>query len=98
MGCLHDGHVSLIKGKSENDKVVVNFFVNPIQFGPNEDFERYPRDLGRDCLIAKNRGRLGICSIGGRNVPCHNLAFVDIEWVIIYAEQSAPDIFVESAP
>ncbi len=57
MGFLHEGHQSLIeKSVAENDKTVVSVFVNPIQFGPNEDFESYPRDLGRDALLCENAG------------------------------------------
>jgi len=57
MGYLHDGHVSLVTAARERcDFVVMSIFVNPLQFGPNEDFDRYPRDLERDWLIAANAG------------------------------------------
>lgn len=57
MGFLHEGHLSLIrKAKSENDVVVVSIFVNPAQFGPNEDFARYPRDIERDSELANLAG------------------------------------------
>jgi len=57
MGYLHQGHLSLIrKARKENDIVVVSIFVNPIQFGPKEDFRKYPRDLKRDMNLAKQVG------------------------------------------
>ncbi|GIQ67590.1 pantoate--beta-alanine ligase [Xylanibacillus composti] len=57
MGYLHDGHLSLVKrAKRENDYTVLSIFVNPLQFGPTEDFERYPRDEERDLALAEGVG------------------------------------------
>ena len=57
MGALHDGHLSLIRrAASENDIVIVTVFVNPLQFGPQEDFTRYPRNLPRDVRLARQAG------------------------------------------
>ncbi|EJO5349234.1 pantoate--beta-alanine ligase [Clostridium botulinum] len=57
MGYLHEGHGSLIKkAREENDKVIVSIFVNPIQFGPNEDYGSYPRDLSKDSDLCKKLG------------------------------------------
>lgn len=54
MGYLHEGHKSLIdKAVEQNDKVVVSVFVNPMQFGPTEDLESYPRDMDRMRLFVK---------------------------------------------
>ncbi|MGN0250154.1 MAG: pantoate--beta-alanine ligase [Oliverpabstia sp.] len=57
MGFLHEGHASLIKRcREENDIVVVSDFVNPTQFGPNEDLEAYPRDFERDSNLCESLG------------------------------------------
>jgi pantoate--beta-alanine ligase len=57
MGFLHAGHVSLLEqAKQECGIVVLSIFVNPLQFGPNEDFERYPRDTERDLALAEQSG------------------------------------------
>lgn len=57
MGFLHEGHQSLIKqAAADNDRVVVSVFVNPTQFGPNEDLESYPRDLARDQAKCEEAG------------------------------------------
>lgn len=57
MGYLHEGHKSLIdRAVRENDRVVVSVFVNPIQFGPTEDLESYPRDIERDTALCSDAG------------------------------------------
>ena len=57
MGALHSGHKSLIEAANkENDIVVVSVFVNPTQFGPNEDYDKYPRTLDKDVELAKEGG------------------------------------------
>ena len=57
MGFLHEGHLRLVdEARRLTGCVVMSLFVNPTQFGPNEDFSRYPRDLSGDGAKAKDRG------------------------------------------
>lgn len=57
MGYLHEGHISLVRrARAENEHVAVSIFVNPTQFGPNEDFETYPRDTERDLRLLDEAG------------------------------------------
>lgn len=80
MGFLHKGHASLIKkAVSENDIVVVSDFVNPIQFGPNEDLEAYPRDINADSKLCENLGANFIFNPEPSEMYHDKKAFVDIE-------------------
>jgi pantoate--beta-alanine ligase len=57
MGALHDGHLSLVRAaRVQCDVVAVSIFVNPLQFGPKEDFAKYPRDFERDCRLLVSEG------------------------------------------
>src|SRR5579871_1552557 len=57
MGALHAGHLSLVRAaKAQCDGVAVSIFVNPTQFGPNEDLARYPRPFARDCELLEIEG------------------------------------------
>ena len=57
MGFLHEGHASLLReGRKQGDILVLSIFVNPTQFGPNEDLDRYPRNLEGDCALAESCG------------------------------------------
>lgn len=79
MGFLHEGHQSLIeKSVSQNDRTVVSVFVNPIQFGPTEDLEAYPRDLEHDkALVEKAGGDLIFNPEPSEMYPSHFTSFID---------------------
>lgn len=79
MGFLHEGHQSLIeKSVSQNDRTVVSVFVNPIQFGPTEDLEAYPRDIEHDkALVEKAGGDLVFNPDPSEMYPSHFTSFID---------------------
>ncbi|WP_089322679.1 pantoate--beta-alanine ligase [Desulfurobacterium atlanticum] len=86
MGYLHEGHLSLVRAaKKENDLVVMSIFVNPIQFAPGEDFERYPRDEKRDFNLAEKEG-VDIVFVPSvkEMYPRKNLTFVEVEEITQY--------------
>lgn len=79
MGYLHEGHQSLIcKSAEQNDRTVVSVFVNPIQFGPTEDLEAYPRDLERDKNAVEEAGGSLIFNPEPTEMyPSHFTSFID---------------------
>ncbi|MCI0708320.1 MAG: pantoate--beta-alanine ligase [Ignavibacteriae bacterium] len=81
MGFLHAGHTSLIvKARELSDVVITTIFVNPTQFGPGEDFERYPRDFERDCKKAEEAGSTIIFSPDVREMYPEGFAsYVEVE-------------------
>jgi len=84
MGALHEGHLSLVRrARRENSVVVVSIFVNPLQFGPNEDFRRYPRDVKRDARLLKKH--CDVLFLPGR-------AFIpkDIKTSVVVKDVTAP--------
>ena len=81
MGALHAGHASLIRAASEScGFVAVSVFVNPTQFGPNEDFSRYPRTFDADCALAEANGANVIFAPTVEELyPTGSSTFVDVE-------------------
>ena len=80
MGFLHEGHASLIrKCREQNDIVVVSDFVNPTQFGPNEDLEAYPRDFERDSKLCESLGANLIFAPSPEDMYHDPHAFVSID-------------------
>lgn len=83
MGFFHEGHLSLMKeAKKVADTVVVSIYVNPTQFGPQEDFSKYPRDFDRDLKMAENVNVDCIFYPSDREMyPTHFQTYVDVEKV-----------------
>lgn len=82
MGCLHKGHASLIKKSSQTcDITVVSVFVNPVQFGPNEDYDKYPRTLESDRQLAAENGASLIFAPSAAQMYPGMLKFSDITMV-----------------
>ena len=89
MGYFHQGHLSLMEeSKRRCEKTVVSIFVNPTQFGPNEDYQRYPRDIEKDLGLAE--GFLGVPAVAVGEDP----------WIEVYvgSEGRVVDGYVLNAP
>jgi pantoate--beta-alanine ligase len=80
MGALHEGHLALVRrGHELAEEVWVSVFVNPAQFGPDEDFERYPRNLERDRALLERAGTTVLFAPGGKEVyPCPAATTIDV--------------------
>jgi pantoate--beta-alanine ligase len=81
MGALHDGHISLVRAaKAACDAVVASIFVNPTQFGPNEDFARYPRTFDADCRMLAAEGVDAVFAPSSEEMyPAGSATFVEVE-------------------
>jgi pantoate--beta-alanine ligase len=97
MGYLHAGHISLVDmARRENNLVVVSIFVNPTQFGPNEDLSRYPRNLDRDLTMLQDAGVDWVFTPAAEEIyPPGYLTYVDVRGVTEPLEGAArPGHFV----
>jgi pantoate--beta-alanine ligase len=81
MGALHEGHASLIRAACKLTRsVAVSIFVNPTQFGPNEDFSRYPRSFDADCALAESEGAAVVFAPSVEEMyPSGATTFVEVE-------------------
>jgi pantoate--beta-alanine ligase len=80
MGALHDGHLALVRAAKERCRfVVVSIFVNPLQFGPTEDFSRYPRTFDQDCKLLLEAGvDLVFAPAAEEMAPAHATSFIEV--------------------
>ena len=79
MGALHNGHLSLVKeAKKETDFIVMSIFVNPIQFAPNEDFNKYPRPIEKDIDLGAKNGVDVLFNPEANELFDNNLTFVEV--------------------
>ena len=81
MGALHEGHLSLVRAaRVKSDVVVVSIFVNPTQFGPSEDFAKYPRNFERDCQLLEAEGVQFVFAPAVKEMyPQENLAWIEVQ-------------------
>ncbi len=88
MGYLHEGHIALVRRAiAENDLAVVSIFVNPTQFGPGEDFEKYPRDEARDLALLEDAGVGAVYMPSpGTMYPAGYQTYIDVERVTLSLE------------
>jgi pantoate--beta-alanine ligase len=78
MGNLHEGHLDLVRlAREQGNCVVASIFVNPLQFGPNEDFDRYPRTLGADCEKLEGLADVVFTPAVSEMYPVHQTVFVE---------------------
>ncbi|MGD0472988.1 MAG: pantoate--beta-alanine ligase [Candidatus Velthaea sp.] len=81
MGWLHEGHLALVaRARAENDRVLATLFVNPLQFGPNEDFDAYPRDDARDFALLRERRCDAVFAPGVREMFPDRSGALDDAW------------------
>jgi pantoate--beta-alanine ligase len=81
MGALHEGHLSLVRtAKAQTDTVVVSIFVNPLQFGPKEDLNKYPRTFEQDCALLEKEGvEFVFAPATSEMYPPGAITYVDVE-------------------
>ena len=96
MGALHEGHASLINASAkENDITIVSVFVNPTQFGPNEDYEAYPRTLENDCIVAQNAGADVVFAPKNKDLyPNEDMTWVEVTGDITKVYVVEQDLFI----